>query len=300
MKRLVTRATVVAALLLTSAFAAQGQPGKNGKEGEEIAKRAKAFIEAFNKGDAKAVAGFWTKDGIYRDQQGNEMKGREAIQKAFESFFAENKGLKLKINSEALRFSTKDVALEEGTTEVIHPDGSPPSVAHYTIVHVKTDGQWHMDIVKDSIYTPPTNYKHLQPLEWMIGDWADEVEDGNVGRLSFHWGPNQNYIIGTFATTFKNIALSEGTQWIGYDAANKKIRSWTFDASGSFGEGTWSKNGNKWTVKTSMMLRDGKKVTATNIVTVIDAQTISWQSKDRTLAGKDLPDTPEVKMKRVK
>jgi uncharacterized protein (TIGR02246 family) len=289
----------VAAMLLASG---QGlaQNG-NKKEEDALMQKAKEFVAAFDKGDANAVAAFWTENGIYRDMKGKDLKGREAIEKAFAKFFKENKGLKLRINVGGIRFSTKDVAVEEGTTEVIHPDGSPPSVARYVILHVKKDGEWYLDIVKDSVYTPPTNYVHLSPLEWALGDWADEEEKGNVGRLSFSWGPNQNFIIGTFATTFKNISLSEGTQWIGWDPKTKKIRSWTFDNSGGFGTGTWTHDGkNKWSIKTQTVLRDGKTVEATNIVTIIDANTIIWQSTDQSVDGKALPDTKEIRMKRVK
>jgi uncharacterized protein (TIGR02246 family) len=289
---------LLAAVLLTP-VAAPGQTG-NKQEEDALMKKADAFVAAFNKGDAKAVAGFWTPDGIYRDEKGNDFKGRPAIEKMFQAFFKENKGLKLRINIAAMRAVTKDVIIEEGTTEVLNPDGSPPSPSHYVILHVKKDGEWYLDIVKDSVYIAPSNYKNLGALEWAIGDWADDVDKGNIGRLSFSWGPNQNFIVGTFATTFKNISLSSGTQWIGWDAKAKQIRSWTFDASGSFGEGTWSKKGDKWTIKTSTTLRDGKTVTATNIVTRKDADTITWQSTNRTVDGMSLPDTPEIKMKRVK
>jgi hypothetical protein len=78
------------------------------------------------------------------------------------------------------------------------------------------------------------------------------------------------------------------------------IRSWTFDNSGNFGEGWWTQQGNQWHVKTSTTLKDGKTVTATNIITVLDPDTITWQSVNRALDGKALPDVPEVKMKRVK
>src|SRR5262249_8670714 len=117
------------------------QPKEKAKEETAIQKNAEAFIEAFQKGDARAVAAFWTTDGDYTDQTGRNLKGREAIEKAFQGFFAENKDLKLRIDSQSLRFVTPDVAIEDGTTEVMAPDGSPPSRARYTIVHVKKDGK---------------------------------------------------------------------------------------------------------------------------------------------------------------
>jgi hypothetical protein len=199
-----------------------------------------------------------------------------------------------------VRFLTPEVAVEDGTTEVLHPDGAPPSRARYTTVHVKKDGQWLLGSVRDAPYSPPSNYEHLKELEWAIGDWADEAEKGEVARASFAWAENQNFIVSSFTTTFKSISIGGGTQWIGWDPAAKTIRSWTFDADGSFGEATWTRDGDKLVIKASAVLRDGKKMTATNVVTKIDADTIGWQSKDRTLDGKALPDVKEVKMKRVK
>jgi len=88
----------------------------------------------------------------------------------------------------------------------------------------------------------------------------------------------------------KDATLQNGTQWIGWDAAAKQIRSWNFEADGGFDESTWSKDDGKWTIKTNSTLADGSKVTATNIVTKVDANTITWQSKDQTVNGKSMPE----------
>ena len=87
---------------------------------------------------------------------------------------------------------------------------------------------------------------------------------------------------------------------IGWDPVAKRVRSWIFDTTGGFGEGSWTKDGKKWTIKTSSTLQDGKKATATFIFAPVDADTITLQSQDRTMDGEKLPDTKEVKMKRVK
>jgi len=290
----------MAAVLFCAWPALAKPPLGDPKDTDAIQKNAQAFIEAFHKGDAKAVAGFWTADGDYTEQTGKNMKGRDAIEKAFEGFFAENKGLKLRIDSASLRFVTGEVAIEDGTTEVIPPDGSPPSRARYTIVHVKKDGQWQISSVRDAPFAPATNADNLHSLEWAIGEWVDDTDKGEVARVSFEWSDNQGFIISNYATMFKNIALTSGTQWIGWDPEAKRIRSWTFDASGGFGEGSWTAEGDKWVIKATMILPDGKKIVSTNIVTKVDADTITWQSKERTLDGKAIPDTKEVKMKRAK
>src|SRR5882672_2202838 len=113
-----------------------------------IGKNAEGFIEAFHKGDPKALAAFWTPDGEYTDQTGKVLKGRQAIQEAFQSLFADTKDLKLRIDSDSLHLVTSDVAIEKGTTSVFPPGGAPPSRAHFTIVHVKRDGQWFLDSVR--------------------------------------------------------------------------------------------------------------------------------------------------------
>jgi uncharacterized protein (TIGR02246 family) len=270
------------------------------KEEAALLKNAEAFVEAFHKGDAKAVAAFWTADGDYTDITGRQFKGREAIEKAFKSLFAENKGLKLRIDIAALKFVTADVAIEDGTTSVIPPDGGPPSRARYTIVHVKKEGKWLLSSVRDTPYTPPSNHEHLAGLEWVIGDWASDGDKGEVVRVEFAWTESRNFVLASFATTFKNITIGGGTQRIGWDPLAKNIRSWTFETNGGFGEGTWTQDGDKWVAKSTGVVREGKKVTATNILTRIDADTMSWESKDRTEDGKPLPDIKPIKMKRVK
>jgi uncharacterized protein (TIGR02246 family) len=289
---------MVIGLAVSQAWA---QPAKGeAQDKEAIAKKGEAFVEAFHKADAKALAAFWTKDGDFTDQTGRQLKGREAIEKAFQQLFAEHKGLKLHTDSHSLRFVTADVAIEDGTTEVIPADGGPPTWARYTIIHVKKDGQWLLCSVRNTPFTPPSNYENLRGLEWAIGKWAGQTDRGEVERLSFAWAENQNFIIGTFSTTARGVSLSSAKQWIGWDPLAKGVRSWIFDASGAFGEGSWTGDGKKWVVKATLVLQDGKKASATIIVSSVDADTITLQSTDRSVAGNRLPDTKEVKLKRVK
>src|SRR5216117_1301161 len=105
----------------------------------EITKTAEAFVEAFHKGDAKAVAAFWTPDGDYVDENSRVLKGQKAIQDSFADLFATRKGLKVRIDVASLRFPAPDLAIEDGTSTVLAPDGSAPSRARYTNVLIKKD-----------------------------------------------------------------------------------------------------------------------------------------------------------------
>ena len=264
-----------------------------------ITDSAKAFVEAFHKGDAKAVAAFWTPDGDYVDVHGRMIKGRKAIEDTFAELFAANKGLKLRIDVVSVRFPAPDLAIEDGTSAVLSTDGRAPSRARYSNVLIKKDGQWLLSSVREAAYTDPSNHEFLRGLDWMVGEWVDESPEGPAGHLSFEWAPGENFIIATRSVDYKDASLDNGKQVIGWDPVSKQIRSWSFEADGGFGESLWTKDGAKWIVKTKATSADGSAVTATNIITPVDANTVKWQSKERTIGGKSLPDTKETTMKRV-
>ncbi len=276
------------------------RPGGNPQDQEAIQKVGSAFAEAFQKGDATALAAFWASDGDYTDVSGRRLKGREAIEKTFKELFSEHKGLKMGIQALSLRFVTPDVAIEEGTSEVFPPDGGPPSRARYKNLLVKKEGRWLLSSVSESPFAPPASYEHLRVLEWALGEWAGATETGEEERVVLDWSANQNFIVGSFSMTATKVSVGSAAQWIGWDPLAKRIRSWMFDDSGGFGEGTWTKDGDRWMVKTSLVLPDGKKATATLLLSRVDADTITLQSKERTVDGKALPDTKEVRLKRVK
>ena len=119
-------------------------------------------------------------------------------------------------------------------------------------------------------------------------------------HISLNWTETRNFIIGTFSTTAKNLSVGSIKLWIGWDPIDKRIRSWSFDDTGAFGEGAWSKEGNKWVIKSSMVLQDGKKLTSSMIVGPVDADTLTLEAKDRTVDGKAVPGAKEVKLKRIK
>jgi uncharacterized protein (TIGR02246 family) len=292
----------LAAILAVSQLVVGGadEPTATSKEKPGEGRRAKEFIAAFNKGDAKAVAAFWMPDATYVDQVGHEYKGRPAIEKLYEKVFAEQKGAKLIIHVKSAKMISADVALEDGITEVMPADGGPSSAAAFSAVVVKKDGEWYFESVRDSVARPPSNAEHFEDIEWLIGDWTGEAEKGESSRASYHWAENQNFIVSSFATTLNGIPVVGGTQWIGWDAVDKQIRSWSFYSGGGTGEAVWTKEGNTWAVKTTAKTAAGQKVSATNVVTKTDADHATWQMTKVTIDGVAQPDLKPVKLKRVK
>jgi uncharacterized protein (TIGR02246 family) len=280
-----------------------GNPDETEARGEPEAgkgKRAQEFIDAFNRGDAKATASFWTQEATYVDQSGREIKGRPAIEKLYAKVFTEQKGAKLTVNVTSARLISPDVALEDGTTEVSPADGGPGSVARFSAVLVKKDGEWYFESVRESVARPPTNVERFEDLEWLIGEWTGENPKGESGTASYAWAENQNFIVSSFATTLNGIPIFGGTQWIGWDAIDKEIKSWSFYSGGGTGQAVWKKDGDKWFLTTTARTADGQKVSGVNIVTKVDNDHAIWQLTKLTVNGEPKPEPQPLKLTRAK
>ena len=71
-----------------------------------------------------------------------------------------------------------------------------------------------------------------------------------------------------------------------------------FDSDGGFGGGTWTKTGNHWVIKFKQVLPDGRKASATNIYTIVDPNTVTWQSIGREVDGKYMDNVGPIKIVR--
>ena len=265
-----------------------------------INKTAAAFVDAFHKGDAKTLASYYMPNADYVDASGQVFEGRDVIEKLYTDFFATNKGYQLRLNIHSRKFPSPGLAIEDGTSVVIPPDGTAPVQTRYTNMFSKVDGKWLLSSVREGNAVAPSNFEFLRGLEWTIGEWLDVEPSGSVGHISFVWAPGNNFIVSTRTEDFKDVSMLRTTQWIGWDAAAKQIRSWSFQADGGTDQSTWTGNGNSWSIKTASTLANGSKVSSTSVITLVDKDNITWQMKDQKVDGKEMPDTREVKMSRMK
>jgi uncharacterized protein (TIGR02246 family) len=277
-----------------------GQQTEVPEPGPAKGKRAQEFIAAFHKGDPKAVAAFWTETAEYVDENGRKFKGRPAIEKMYEKFFANNKGMKLNIIVTSARMVGTDVALEEGITEVTPAAGGLPSSAHFSAVLVKRDGEWYFESVRDSLPHPPSNAEHFEDLDWLLGEWTGESEKGESAKASYAWAENRNFIVSTFATTLDGVPVVGGTQWIAWDAVDKQIRSYSFYSGGGIGEAVWTRDGDTWTSTVTAKASAGKKISGVNVLTRVDADHMTWHLTKLIVDGQAMPEGKPVKLKRVK
>jgi len=267
---------------------------------DEAAIRAavESYVAAYNRGDAKAVADHWSETAEWVSPAGKRIQGRAAIEQALTAMFAELKGLKVEVSSPTVRLVTGDVAIEEGTATVVRP-GESPSASTYIAIHVKKDGKWKLDSVRETeIPVEAFARDGLDQLDWMVGEWVDSGEASTV-ESKVAWTKNGAFLSCSFRVATSDADDLEGTQVIGWDPVSRTIRSWLFDSDGGFGQGVWTRNGDRWIVSLSQTLEDGSQASATNIYKVVDENSYTWQSVERRLDGESLPDIKEVKVVRA-
>jgi uncharacterized protein (TIGR02246 family) len=273
--------------------------GPAGQANDEAAVRAAvaAYVAAYNRGDAKAVAAFWSDNGLWISPDGQRVQGRAAIEKELAAMFTEGKGLHIEVLDSSIRFLTADVAVEEGKVRVTKP-GEAPTESTYIALQVKQAGQWKLDSVRETeVPAAQEPASPLAELDWLVGDWIDQSPDATIAT-SVAWMKNKTFLHYTFTVSAPGADDLEGTQIIGWDPEAGQIRSWMFDSDGGFGEGTWSKKGNHWIVKLHHVLADGRKASSTNVYTPVDHNTFTWKSIGREVAGEFLPNIAEVKVVR--
>lgn len=282
-------------LVSTSAWAADTVA-----EEAKIKQAVESYVAAFNQGNAKALAALWSQEAVYINPiTGDQVTGRDAIEKQFAAIFAAAKGAKLEAKTESIKFVSPNVAVEQGTAKVLNPAGTAEE-SEYSAVYVKRDGQWLLDRVTEE--EPPvvqSNYEHLKELEWMVGTWLDQDEQSTI-ETNCHWAKNQNFLIRSFSISVRDRISLSGMQIIGWDPVNKRIRSWVFDSNGGFGEGNWSKKGNAWHVQTSGTSSDGRKVSSVNIITFVSNDQFTWQIVNGQIGDELLPNVDEVLVVRQK
>jgi uncharacterized protein (TIGR02246 family) len=264
-----------------------------------IAKNRSAYIKAFNAGDARALALLWAEDGEFVDEQGRSFRGRAAIEKEFASFFARDKGLTLEIDPGSLRFISPTVALENCTGRVTRASDGAATLAGCTILHTKRDGNWLLASVRETPFLPGSNYERLRDLEWLVGQWR-ATGGGHTLDLSCEWAEKRNFLLRRYSVKDDDGITHTGLQIIGWDPVIGGIRSWLFDSGGGFGSERWARDGKRWLVEATGTTRDGRLTQATNVLTRLDHDSFTWQSLRRSLNGTRLPDTPLIKVTRVK
>lgn len=256
------------------------------------------FAEAFNRGDAKAVAALWTPDGEYIDESGQRYAGRAEIEKAYAEFFAANPKATLQMQIDSLRKLSADTAIEDGQAAVEAPAGSAPTSSNYSVVHVKTGGQWLMGSARDARTDGDSAYERIADLGWLIGSWAAE-ERGVRTESVCRWLGDKSFVQRTYTTKGLHGDEATGVQIIGWNAQENHVQSWNFSPDGAVAVGVWSPTKDGWQATMNGATVDGTPTAAINRLQRLDDNAYVWQSIARSVDGTPLPDSDEVVIRRT-
>lgn len=262
----------------------------------EIQEKNKELEEALNRKDREALGQLWAEDGILVNVTTNRsLKGREAILNAFDTLFEKNATYKVKIDS--VDVQDDDLATETGRLEIEYPNHTEEEKA-FKAIYSNQEGTWILQkLIEAEFLLQSTHYEHLKPLDWLIGAWVDDSASIDISYNNL-WGFNRNFIVQDFKMQILGEEELAGQQIIGWDPAQKTIRSWIFDSDGGIGTGKWSLDRNTWYVQIHFTLSDGRVASALHLYKKIDEDTYTFYSENRDIDGKILPDIGPFKIVR--
>jgi len=279
---------------------------------QAIRNASRDYKQALERGDAKALAALWTQDGDIVDDAGRVLVGRDAVV-ALEPLADAKDSARpaIRIHDTRVRFVADDVAIEDGTVEVVPPGGVAPLHGQFSATWVKREGRWKLAAVREARIDAPSGRGTLADLDWMVGDWvaidehaADPAATAHppVIRVSARWNPTKTFLLRETTITPPGAAADAApplqiTQRIGWDPLSRSIRSWVFSSDGGHGEATWSRDDGSWVARTSAVLPDGTQTSSLNIYTYDGKDRCTWRSIPTHVGAEH---TPHINMTLVR
>ena len=243
-----------------------------------ITSMMQSYLQAFNSHDPAALAAHWTAAGENVDlDSGETTAGREAVRNVFAALFEQDGGATIDIDIASIRPLRDDVAVIDGVSRIAFTD-APPSSSRFSAVVVRQDDRWVLDTVRESkaplhdAMPAPDRSMPARPLDglaWLVGSWED-VSEGVTASTQCFWSTNKAFLIRSHLVSADAVpeqrplpgdsripallpagpaGSREITEIIGWDQERGQIRSWMFSSDGRFAEGSWSQEGDVWTVR---------------------------------------------------
>jgi uncharacterized protein (TIGR02246 family) len=282
---------IASALSIAHGASAQS-PGASTRDESGIRQAGKDYLAAAERGDVKALADFWTADGIYTDASGRTTKARDLLGKSASHL----RHQPTTVSHVSVHFITDDVAVEDADCEMSGANGSPPVTGHYTALWVRQNGRWKLDSLRETRTSSAANpSEELASLAPFVGEWTGQIDQSTI-HISAKWDATKKFLRREFSVTSGKAPLA-GTQEIGWDSLTGHIKSWAFLDDGSHGEGLWSLEGTVWLEVSSRVLPDGRIIKATQTYKFPDKNTLIWKLIRGSVDGKPAQ-TMEVTLKR--
>lgn len=268
------------------------EPTKDqGRAEDERAIRAvtKQYLAALERGDGKTLATFWTEDGDFVDERGRSYPARESVLLVEKP--VENGPKNSMKTASTIRFLTADVAIEDGTSEIVQPARGdiPLARGRFAATWVKTNGNWRLARLREVRLDPPRAAAHLADFEKLVGHWVGRSGETQIEIIA-HFNPTGTYLLREIRGSRGDAMVFSASQRIGWDPASDQVRSWTFDLAGGHSDGLWYKSGETWIMRSTGVLSDERRTSSTNTLTFKDADHFHWKSTAAYAGDQPMPE----------
>lgn len=209
----------------------------------ELRQAAAAYVEAFNKGDAAAIADQWTERAslVEGDQR---LEGRAAIAASLEAWRKRHPEATLAIEVVDVDLLAEPLARVAGVMRYTPRPGEKSVSSRFTSLRVREGAVWR---IAESIVVPE-HAAALAQLDSLIGTWTAVGGDAAAGTKTeietVYEKPLGSYcIVGRTRIKRAGTATVEALEVIHADRASGLVRCWIFDSSGACGEGVIESDG---------------------------------------------------------
>ena len=165
------------------------------------------------------------------------------------------------------------------------------------MIYARQGGRWLHARIRDEPPEDVSPHERLLELEWMLGEWVNESDDGVV-YTTCKWSDDGNFLLREFDVKVEGRIALSGTQRIGWDAQRKQFRMWVFDDRGGFAEGLLSRDGDRWVIKARASARTDSPSRSRPRSRPSARTGSAGRSLDRTVGGEAVPGTDQFDLVR--
>jgi len=254
---------------------------------------SQAYRDALATGDVAAVRAAWTADGDIVDSFGRRLRADEPGALDGGTTSAGEPRPQFRIDETQIRFLAADVAVEDGTVDVLLPGTTTPVEGWFSALWVRSGDDWKLAGLRESERPTAGDANLLDDLGWLVGEWTLDV-DQPVGteaavadptEMTVRWNAGRTFLIRDIRVAAADGDAVDYHQRIGWDPVVRRIRSWSFATDGSRSEATWFRDGDSWVAVQTGIMPDGRQDSVVNIY--------SHDGRDRCV-WRILPDALDV------
>ncbi|MFG0264486.1 MAG: hypothetical protein ACF8AM_04950 [Rhodopirellula sp. JB055] len=259
-----------------------------------VRERLKQYTDAFNNRNFESLSQFLASDVRYQDtSSGREAQSATEMIDLIRAAVTAEPTLKLSATIDSVEQKESNLATVRGTT-TLSSDQAPEEVSSFEITLSRPAAEWVITSVIETSTELSEPANPIESLEWLVGTWKEEGDEGLHSNIKFV--PGKRFLLRTFQ--MGSDADPIGYEMIGYDPKSNRVKSWTYFADGSFGNGYWAGEEDHWRMEMTQTLIDGGQATATCIVRPIDHDTMTVRIISRVVDGRPLPNGKAVTLKR--